>query len=132
MESRQNETLQNENLSDHEEFHMKAVDVIQSLHDRVRAPISISFFEDDRLMIVQCNKKALNKCSDHEEFEMKAGDGIQSLHGHVRAPISISFFEDDQLMIVQCNKKALNEELIEAIVNTAVEKSYRIRYYNTQ
>ena len=48
---------------------LKAVDAVESLHDRVRVltsrnqvyPISIYFFEDPRLMIVQCNKKALNK-----------------------------------------------------------------------
>ena len=110
--------LQNENLSDHEEFHMKAVDAIQSLNDRITASTTIYFFESGRFMIVQCKEKA--------------SDGIQSLHGHVRAPINIAILEDTRLMVVQCDKKAVNGELIEAIVNTAVEKSYRIKYYNTQ
>ena len=71
MESRQNETLQNENLSDHEDTCMEApaLAAVESLPGRVKAltsrnhaiPVVVNIFNDPRVFIVYGAEQALTK-----------------------------------------------------------------------
>ena len=105
-ESRQNETLQNENLSDHEDTCMEAHALVDKeiLHDRVRYLKAVESLPGQ--------VKALT--SRNHAF-----------------PVVVNIFNDSRVFIVYGAEQALTKEVIELIEKEAAEHSDHIIYHMT-
>ena len=93
MESRQNETPQNENLLEHEDTctEAPALASVQSLPGRVKAltsrnPVVVNIFNDPQVFIVYCAEKALTK-EVIELIEKEAADSYQIIYHFSRTSL---------------------------------------------